>query len=160
MSKPKVYLAKSNRSNPDLVTRVRQILSSYDIEIVEFSGGQYSHKPLKECEYLVVIPDLSTLNISYGDYIVEIGKGLCEQLDYFSENNEAMNIIIISDNDLSVREINTIEITNENDYINYASIFLEDEDDISFKQVCKNIFGDIVINTSEFSYKYLLRKRK
>lgn len=56
MKKMKVYLAKSNKANPDVVARVRQTLSNYNLEIVEFKGGTYSHKQLLECDQMVIVP--------------------------------------------------------------------------------------------------------
>ena len=37
----KIYLAKSNRANPDDVAKVRRELNKHDIEIVEYTGGGY-----------------------------------------------------------------------------------------------------------------------
>ena len=47
MAKTKVYLAKSNRSDPTLVGEVRFILNEDpNIEVREFSGGKYTNKLL------------------------------------------------------------------------------------------------------------------
>ena len=118
MSLPKVYLAKSNRANPNLVTRVRQALSKFEIEIVEFTGGQFSHKPMLECEYLVVVPDLS------GEEIV-IGKGLFEQIDRFQIENGWDNVLVVAHDDhedIPIREIGEIEIIDYDNYVSYAVI--------------------------------------
>ena len=118
MSLPKVYLAKSNRANPNLVTRVRQALSKFEIEIVEFTGGQFSHKPMLECEYLVVVPDLS------GEEII-IGKGLYEQIDRFQSEYGWDNILVVAHDDhedIPIREIGEVEIIDYDDYVSYAVI--------------------------------------
>lgn len=118
MGLPKVYLAKSNRANPNLVTRVRQALSSFQVEIVEYTGGQFSHKPMMECEQLVVVPDLSN------DEVI-IGKGLYEQIDRFSRDKGMEYVLVLSSEDLDnlyLREISEIEIVDYDDYVSYAYI--------------------------------------
>ena len=92
MSKAKVYLAKSNKSNPNVVSRVRQTLSDYDVEIVEFTGGSYSHKPMVDCDFLVVVPELSE---SWCEDGVIVGKGLYEQLTAWQDNNSSSDILFI-----------------------------------------------------------------
>jgi hypothetical protein len=157
MSLPKVYLAKSNRSNPDLVTRVRQILSSYEVEIVEFTGGKYSHTPLKECKYLVIVPDLS---LQIDETICDIGKGLFEQIEYFTDFQAFANIMIISDNELNIRRFENLEVMDDDDYINYGTLYLSNEF-MKLKEACYSVFtskkNDLVL--SEVNYKYLLIKR-
>ena len=114
-TKPKVYLAKSNRANPELVSRVRQTLSKYDVEIVEFKGGQFSHKPMLECERLVVVPDLS-------DEEIVIGKGLYEQIIRFGRDKGYEYVFVIVEENLTYKELEQIEIIDSDDYIAYAVI--------------------------------------
>ncbi len=119
MSLTKVYLAKSNRANPNLVTRVRQALSNFQVEIVEYTGGQFSHAPMMECEQLIVVPDLSN------DEVI-IGKGLYEQIDRFSRDKGMEYVLVLSSDDLDnlyVREIDEIEIVDYDDYVSYAYIY-------------------------------------
>ena len=115
MSLPKVYLAKSNRANPDVVSRVRQALSKFPIQIVEYTGGQFSHTPMMECERLVVVPDLE------GDEIV-IGKGLFEQINKFSRGKLLDLVFVVTDEDLTVKDIEDIDIVTDDDYVSYAVI--------------------------------------
>jgi len=118
MSLPKVYLAKSNRANPNLVARVRQVLSKFQIEIVEYNGGQFSHKPMMECEQLVVVPDLSS------DEVV-IGKGLYEQIERFGRDKGMEYVLVVAHEDhedLPIREIDDVEIIDYDDYVSYAVI--------------------------------------
>ena len=101
--KPKVYLAKSNASDPDLVANVRKYLLAREIELVEFSGGTYSHKQLNGCDYLVIVPSKPD------SYSTTIGKGLFEQIDYFwdhfdrhgnMEGNPAKRILFVADSSI------------------------------------------------------------
>ena len=115
MSLPKVYLAKSNRANPDVVSRVRQALSKFPIQIVEFTGGQFSHAPMMECEQLVVVPDLD------GEEIV-IGKGLYEQISKFGNNNGYEYVFVISEEELTVRDVEQIDVIDYDDYVAFALI--------------------------------------
>ncbi len=86
----KVYLAKSNRANPNLVSRVRQTLSNFDVEIVEYTGGTFSHDELLGCDELIVIPDVSTGETDMYDefHQIDIGKGLYEQMDSFRDRHD------------------------------------------------------------------------
>lgn len=115
MSLPKVYLAKSNRANPDVVSRVRQALSKFPIQIVEYTGGQFSHAPMMECEQLVVVPDLE-------DEDVVIGKGLYEQISKFGNNNGYEYVFVISEEDLTVKDIEQIDVIDYDDYVAFALI--------------------------------------
>jgi hypothetical protein len=115
MSLPKVYLAKSNRANPDVVSRVRQALSKFPIQIVEYTGGQFSHAPMMECEQLVVVPDLE-------DEEIVIGKGLYEQISKFGNNNGYEYVFVISEEDLTVKDIEQIDVIDYDDYVAFALI--------------------------------------
>jgi hypothetical protein len=116
MSLPKVYLAKSNRANPDVVSRVRQALSKFPIQIVEYTGGQFSHAPMMECEQLVVVPDLD-------DEEIVIGKGLYEQITKFGRSKGYEYIFVINDEeDLTFKELNQIDIIDYDDYIAHAVV--------------------------------------
>ena len=135
MSKPKVYLAKSNKSNPNVVSRVRQTLSDYDVDIVEYTGGSYSHRPMVDCDFLVVVPELCE---SWCEDGVIVGKGLYEQLTAWQDNNDSSDILFIVDEHLSVGEIYDINVVNYTNYIEYgivkftsqSEIFMDVLDDI------------------------------
>jgi hypothetical protein len=132
----KVYLAKSNRANPNLVSKVRETLSKFNVEIIEYTGGQYSHNSLLQCEELIVIPDISeafenrsTFN---HQWLCPIGKGLYEQISMFSKD-----IFIVTDfdnqegigglyYDLGEAESDdaefSIQVDDEHDYVNYSHL--------------------------------------
>jgi hypothetical protein len=115
MSLPKVYLAKSNRANPDVVSRVRQALSKFPIQIVEYTGGQFSHAPMMECEQLVVVPDLD-------EEEVVIGKGLYEQINKFGDCKGFEYVFVLTDEDLSVKDVDDMDVLDYDDYVSYAVI--------------------------------------
>lgn len=129
----RVYIAKSNRANPNLVSAVRQTLSKFDVEIVEFTGGAYSHDLLESCEELYVIPDLSEAyeDDFVGFWSVSIGKGLYEQIEHFSGYNGGSEVFIVTSFGEKIGGVYyegndengySIDIENENDYVNYAYI--------------------------------------
>jgi len=125
MSLPKVYLAKSNRANPDVVSRVRQALSKFPIQIVEYTGGQFSHAPMLECEQLVVVPALDD-EIVIGKGLIGkglIGKGLYEQIIRFGGKKGYEYVFVINDEeDLTYKEIENIEIISFEDYLAHAVV--------------------------------------
>ena len=111
---PKVYLAKSNKANPDLVSKVRQNLSQFEVEIVEFTGGTYTHKPLLSCELLIVVPDLTNNDII-------IGKGLFEQINEFINYKDDENILIVTNfknETIFVDMVDDMYVDDGNDYVN------------------------------------------
>lgn len=130
--KTKIYLAKSNRANPDDVSRVRSLLSKYpnDIEVVEFKGGAYSHKDLKACDILMVIPDLSVFDSEDAE-CVGIGKGLHEQIMTFKNQAQhkcdTLVIFDVDDDYVSVTQVEELDITDTDDYINYSTLILDQE---------------------------------
>jgi hypothetical protein len=134
----KVYLAKSNKANPNIVSAVRQTLAKFEIEIVEFTGGQYSHDLLLCCETLIVIPDLSNVTLRYDEghgiynkndniyeiWSVPIGKGLYEQIRAF--NNQSNNTIMVTGIDC---ELNITGVYYDSNWSDYYKLMVVDEQD-------------------------------
>lgn len=92
----KVYLSKSNLSDPYLVDMVRQIIQKEGYEVLEYHGGEYSHDLLLTADCLVIVPSSSALGKAPGFQKViippsgftwgyHIGKGQYEQIKTFWE---------------------------------------------------------------------------
>lgn len=132
--KTKIYLAKSNRANPDDVSRIRSIIQKYpnDVELVEFKGGSYSHKDLLACDLLVVVPDLTDFEPTEDNYI-DIGKGLHEQIEAFKHINKNKSDILIVDTVTekwnSCAPLYDIDFADTDDYINYSTLILNTNPD-------------------------------
>jgi hypothetical protein len=137
MARPKVYLSRSNMSNPDEVARVRQILSCLNVEIVEWKGGQYSHDPITDCDAMImVIPDMHSYNV---------GRGQTEQLQHALScdlNVYCVKDIYIEDGHwrMSVEEVR--------DYMPIEKDWKRDWAELETNEMPIDI-----INYSEFSYK-------
>lgn len=136
MALPKVYLAKSNRANPDVVSRVRQTLSELQIQIVEFTGGEFSHKPMMECERLVVVPDLGR------DEIV-IGKGLYDQIIKFGNDKNFDKIFVISNEKLVIKDIDDLDVIDYDDYTSHAVIEFGRNIGCGLKTYFENIYETV-----------------
>lgn len=156
---PKVYLAKSNKANPDLVSKVRQNLSQFEVEIVEFTGGTYTHKPLLGCDLLIVVPDLTNSDIF-------IGKGLYEQIDTFGNANEHILIVTnFNENKIFVDMVDDMWVDDSSDYVHYGflSVLGEEEsltdtlEDAYFYN--KKSIKESSVKSTENKYQYLLIKR-
>lgn len=157
----KIYFAKSNKSNPDDVLRIRKLLSSYDVEVVEYSGGSYSNKPLSECAYLIVLPDLTTIEDEY----INLGKGLHQQIEYFSnrlsvtENNRIVIIKNTDSGDIICDGLDYLDVVDTDDYINY-SVAVVNNDEFNLDDYLENIFdikqGQVGNKTNYTSNYYLL----
>lgn len=89
----RVYLSKSNMSNPDILFLVRSILSRFDIIVNEFTGGSYSHDQIKGANYLLLLPpDIDYPDAEQG---TAVGRGQYEQVKYALDND--IEILIIND---------------------------------------------------------------
>ena len=145
----KVYLAKSNRSNPDVVIRVRQILSKYNVEVIEFKGGAYSNKQLLTCDYLIIIPDLS--EYEEDEHMVTFGRGLYDQLHDFKKANKSCwktNSFIVykTKDNYNEKEVFSSVYKDEDcadcdDYINHAYITLDEDNKENLEELLENRFG-------------------
>jgi hypothetical protein len=164
MTKPKVYLAKSNKANPNLVSRVRQDLSNFNIDVIEYTGGTYTHKPLLECNLLIVVPDLSDKT----NNSIIIGKGLYEQINLFVDEDRIDDILVINKFDginIFANMVEDLYVDDTKDYINYGVLTVFDGDEILVDVLDEAYFyaqidiKDSVIETSENKYQYLLIKR-
>ncbi len=71
----KIYLAKSNKSNPNHVMHVRQSLMNQGHEVVEFLGGQYSDAPMLECNAVVAV----VTEYDHSSETQVVGRGLYDQ---------------------------------------------------------------------------------
>lgn len=76
----KVYISKSKNSNYDDLLKLRSELKKFkDIEIIEYTGGAYSTKPLEDCDYCIVVPPNTAVyptKLGGCDYCLSpVGKG-------------------------------------------------------------------------------------
>ena len=155
----KVYLAKSNRANPDVVSSVRQTLSKYDVEVVEFKGGTYSHKQLLDCDMMVIVPATDTIWREEG---IILGKGLYEQLEAFEQHSDIGNVMVVCDELLTVGEIDSYWVEKERDYIGYGIVeFYENDNDLKLSEHCDKMFNKKTVSssTSNSGYYHLLVKK-
>lgn len=125
----KVYLAKSNRVNPENTMRVREILKAHKCEIKEFAGGTYSNKDVIESDILLVIPESVT-----GPTEAIIGRGLYGQIEDFAMTNGIKNAYIVFNllsNDFQVCEVVRIEklekAGTKEQWINYGKVFFREQ---------------------------------
>lgn len=118
MTKLNVYLAKSNRSDPTTVSRVRIYLQNHAhvLKILEFKGGEYNNRDLISASLVVFVAEPCTSTI---------GKGLYEQIKDCREKNVPFLFIYTSDINYYVIEDRALgtHIKGEiNSFVNYANI--------------------------------------
>lgn len=70
--KPRVYLSKSKMGSMDTLLKVRDMLSKYDIELVEFSGGEYTASALLSCDIFLLLPPVLPMPYNFN---FNVGKG-------------------------------------------------------------------------------------
>ena len=159
--KSKIYFGKSNRANPNHVMAVRALLSEYG-EVVEYAGGSYSHKPMLECDYLVILPELN--NYRDDKEFVNLGRGLHEQIETFLDyNNAKANLLIINEvnlysRDFWVGDFDELDVADYDDYVNYScALFDYDRERENLKSILDNRIGRSMTTSDMGSdYMYLL----
>lgn len=155
-----IYLAKSNRANPDLVMRVREILSKFDVDIVEFTGGSYSHKQLLGCDMLVVVPELEC--DEEVDY-VPLGKGLHEQIMAFERDGNECDLLIVNYFDegcgeIGVAALDEIDVCDTDDYVNYSTACLKIEQGMGLGSLTHLLENRV--DSKDVDYSRVKNKRK
>lgn len=168
--KDKIYFAKSNKANPDHIILVREILSRFDVEVVEYKGGAYSHKPLLECDMLVVLPDL-TENEDY-ESEVALGKGLYDQMNAFNSTSKnkcdlfVINYIHEGTKEVGYGDIEEIDCADPDDYVNHAYILFNTSDNGQSGQLGATLEDRLGFKTStknsrvnKSRYRYLLASK-
>ena len=112
----RVYIAKSNKANPEYLLKIRDFLSKFkSVQILEYQGGGYDNTDLISSDILIVIPDLSE---GIKDKRVVLGKGLYMQIDDFINHQSIDGLFIVTGIDKSGKidyaYIN--EVTEDDDF--------------------------------------------
>jgi hypothetical protein len=141
---------------------VRKTIKEFDVEIVEYSGGGYSHKPLLGCDMLVVIPELS--NPDEDMQYVPLGKGLHEQITAFTNQNNKCDLLTVFECDSLplVAAFQELDVADTDDYVNYSFALLDDDESDTLQSVMENRCGLPTTSTnvsSESRYRLLLTKK-
>ena len=122
--KLKVYLSKSKAGSMDSLMQVRDLLSQYDIELLEFSGGEYTDNLLKSSDIVLVLPHTLPRPFSYDFYL---GKGQYTEYS-ISENSSKQRtyFVICLGDELYVSEIEDEDIIDKNWKTEYVHVWCED----------------------------------
>ena len=168
--KTKIYLAKSNRANPNDVARVRQTLEKYsnDIEILEYKGGNYSHKEVVSADILIVVPDLSEYDVEDyddGDNYIDIGKGLHEQIENFKythkNSSDCLVVYGVTDYHIYTSRVTDLDVADCDDYINYSTLIFDSNFSIDLSHLLESRFNASSVKSTGLSsnsneYMYVL----
>jgi hypothetical protein len=162
--KSKIYLAKSNKANPDQLMAVRAMLSRFDVDVVEYNGGTYSHKPMLECDKLFILPDLS--NYDEDEDCVGIGKGLHQQIEtWHNQNNQKddeVYMIVNPGDDYYLRKVDDLDMVDGDNYVDYSIAVLDYNYNTTMLTQLISFFGNPNLGESKVNknisnkYKYLL----
>ena len=132
----RIYLAKSNKANPDYLIKIRHFLNEFkNVKTLEYRGGSnYDSSDLISSDLLIVIPDLSN---GVEDNKIVLGKGLYTQIEDFIDYQCADYVLIVSginkDGEIMVRNISEeddngdydgdfLKILDTGDYINFGTV--------------------------------------
>lgn len=156
MTRINVYLAKSNRSDPTTVSRVRTFLKNHPrvLNVIEYSGGPYNHKDLTSSDFVVFITEPGT-NV--------IGKGLYGQIkECFDKGIEFILLytgktIPSAKYAISKKELSLKDTINSDDFVNYSSFTFNTHsvysstDEALVKNIGRRI--DIMVNEKKEQFK-------
>lgn len=123
----KIYLAKSNKANPYDLMLVKNYITNKGNEVVEYTGGQFTMKPMDDCDYMIVIPDFSSIKLDGSTNVLNenrpivIGKGLYGSIQYFASLKKKSGIFIYAGNSHMGR-LDVLGDANEDDYINHSTL--------------------------------------
>lgn len=160
MSKTKVYLSKSNESNPTEVALIKKILQDkFDIELVEYTGGTYTNLPLRKCDKLIIIPPQLCGN---SDKAL-IGAGQMGQIrDFLNVGKDRCDILIVD-------FVHDAVVTDDDDEYQEAEIHVSEFYDATIldinnyksghAMITTNGMGISLINLSGFTYKPVKKTR-
>lgn len=117
LKKPRVYLSKSKLVDLDKLLLTRKLLSAYNIELVEFSGGEYTTDLLESCDILLVLP---TEKPRAFNHHFNVGKGQYTELETAYNHNINTFCILTGMEELYVahweHDIEVIDIDWKRDY--------------------------------------------
>ena len=121
MKKLKIYLAKSNRCDFELVSRTKNYLKRFSqIEVLEWVGGEYTNKDVHKCDVIIFITENPSSHL--GNY--SVGKGLYTQLRDFCDthNNHLEKTFVLNsiDQDIYLDNILDFRIEDSKSWVNYG----------------------------------------
>ena len=126
MKKLKVYLAKSNRCDFELVSKVRNYLKRFSqIELLEWVGGEYTDAEIKLANVIIFVTENPA---TYHDNYF-VGKGLHKQLDTFVKSKKVedplANAFVVNslDENLYLDNITDYCINDANDWVSKYGSF-------------------------------------
>lgn len=121
----KVYLAKSNKANPDVVAYTRKKIQALGHEVVEYTGGKYNPDQIFECNLVVAVTHPEEQPNNASKYI---GRGVLGQLDAaMGEDIPAVIVREANEADTKVSVIIKAETFDKTDWTFRYGIVLHDE---------------------------------
>jgi hypothetical protein len=122
--KLKVYLSKSKMGSMDILMKVRDLLNQYDIELLEFSGGEYTDTLLQSADIVLVLPHTLPRPFNYDFYL---GKGqFTEYSISINSNKQETYFIICPGDELYVSQIDDEDVIERNWKSDYVHVWCEE----------------------------------
>lgn len=126
----KIYLSKSNRSNPEEVMWIRHYIKNhYDqAEILEHTGGIYLVSKILSADVVFVCTENPPVQTDKG-LVANVGRGLYSEVSNFLlEKDEGKDIVLCKfheDQSFDLHKIIGAHTTNIDNWINYGKIVAE-----------------------------------
>jgi len=129
----KIYLAKSNKANYDVVALTRKHLTELGHEIVEFKGGDYSPLDLENSDACVAIVD------QYSATEPIIGRGLFEQMNICLFKTAKTCVVVNADqiNEFIVHRVLDTKLIDSKNWVAYGRAVLEPKS-VPFSMIIDN----------------------
>ena len=129
----KIYLAKSNKSNPIDVQWVRNMLTNLGHEVVEFNGGKYDPNEILKTDFVVAVSH--PVNQPNQDFKY-VGRGTFDQLDSAIKKGIPCAIVHSADElDVKISPVIKVEVFHTDDWTFEYGIARHDEHQIPIREV-------------------------
>ena len=143
----KIYLAKSNRCNPDTLFKVREELKKYDCIVMEYNGGAYTDVDMLSCDMLLILTE------KFNHDVTIVGKGLYNQIVTFNDKMNGLIFVLPHISDKPLLKIERLSLRKMNDFVEYADVV------ISEMKNC-NLSSILDIKTHTYKIEYVLSENK
>ena len=99
--KIKIYLSKSRQGTMDSLMKVREYILKYEnIELLEYTGGDYSTALLEQADYMLVLPYEEA--IKKDNYTFNVGKGQYDEILFATNEKIPIKPIISLTDDIII----------------------------------------------------------
>ena len=131
--KTKVYLSKSKAGSHEDLMKVRSMLAKLDVEVFEFSGGDFNTSKIQVSDAVLILPPAIP---EVWEDAVSVGKGQTIELEAAMLHN-IPQFVVRSVEELIVVSVDGHDVENLNWTTEYAFVYFDAESDVNLTECLK-----------------------